>query len=333
MNKILVVDDNQQNLYMLQVLLSANGFQVEQASNGAEALEYARRALPDMIVSDILMPVMDGYALCRTWKEDERLKNIPFIFYTATYTEPKDEEFALKLGADRFIIKPAEPDKFLAIILEAEKNVKVSNHVPSSQNIEPAEYYQEYNAALIRKLEAKMLQLEESNRILEHDITDRKQVEEALRESEKKFRNYIEMSPDGVFVVDYTGRYLDANKSACRITGFSKEEIEKMSIRDLVAEESVEDGAAHFKKLVETGSATSDLWHKHKDGSKRCLTVNAVKLSEERILGFCTDITERKEAEEKQKKLEDQLRQSQKLEAIVSYPAASPMILIIYWVV
>jgi len=71
-----------------------------------------------MIISDILMPVMDGFALCRACKQDERLKDIPFIFYTATYTDPKDEEFALSLGAERFIVKPVEPDKFLALLRE-----------------------------------------------------------------------------------------------------------------------------------------------------------------------------------------------------------------------
>ena len=177
MSTLLIVDDNEQNLYMLQVLLSANGFQVEQASNGAEALERARRVPPDMIISDILMPVMDGFALCRSCKEDERLKNIPFVFYTATYTDPKDEDFALSLGADRFIIKPVEPDKFLALLWETIKNYEADKPVAPRQSVEEAEYYKEYNAALIRKLEDKMLQLQEANRILERDITERKRAE------------------------------------------------------------------------------------------------------------------------------------------------------------
>ena len=117
MMKALVVDDNQQNQYMLEVLLSHNGYEVELASNGVDALELARHSLPDLIISDILMPKMDGFSLCRAWKGDEQLKDVPFVFYTATYTDPKDEEFALSLGADRFVIKPMEPKKFLTLII------------------------------------------------------------------------------------------------------------------------------------------------------------------------------------------------------------------------
>src|SRR5258708_36657020 len=72
-----------------------------------------------MIISDILMPVMDGFALCRQWKTDEQLKHIPFVFYTATYIEPSDEEFAYSLGADRFIVKPQEP----AVIIKEVREV------------------------------------------------------------------------------------------------------------------------------------------------------------------------------------------------------------------
>ncbi|MBE3136899.1 MAG: PAS domain S-box protein [Thermoplasmata archaeon] len=130
------------------------------------------------------------------------------------------------------------------------------------------------------------------------DITERKQAEKELQQSEEKFRNYIECAPDGVLITDDTGKFIEINKAGCQISGYSKEEITKISIRDLLAEESLEDGLAHFRKVIETGAATADLWHKHKDSSKRCLTVEAVKLSETRVLGFTKDITERKKAEE-----------------------------------
>ncbi|MBN2071620.1 MAG: response regulator [Candidatus Krumholzibacteriota bacterium] len=177
MARLLIVDDDEQNLYMLQVLLSANGFQVDQASNGKKALEQARLNPPDMIVSDILMPVMDGYALCREWKRDEKLKEIPFIFYTATYTDPKDEELALNLGADRFIIKPTGPDKFLAILLEILENFETKKPVANKQVMEESVFYKNYNTALIRKLEEKMLEVEESNRSLEQELIERKRLE------------------------------------------------------------------------------------------------------------------------------------------------------------
>lgn len=97
MNTILSVDDNEENIYMLESLLSANGFKVVSARNGKEAMEKARAARPDLIISDILMPVMDGYSLCREFKADPELRSVPFLFYTATYTDPKDESFALTI--------------------------------------------------------------------------------------------------------------------------------------------------------------------------------------------------------------------------------------------
>lgn len=129
-------------------------------------------------------------------------------------------------------------------------------------------------------------------------MKEHKQAEEALKESEKKFRSYIENAPDGIFIVDNTGRYIEANNAACNILGYSEDEILSFTISDLLAEESFEDGLAHFNKIIETGRAMSDLLHKHKDGSTRWLTINAVRISPEIILGFATDITERKQAEE-----------------------------------
>ena len=178
MNKILIVDDQAQNLYLLKTLLGGHGYQVLEAINGAAALEIARLDPPDLIVSDILMPVMDGFALCQEWKKDEQLKNIPFVFYTATYTDPKDEELGLSLGAARFIIKPVETEEFISIIEQVIADVESGVlAIPQETLREDMNYYRMYNDSLIHKLEDKMLELEKLKLALEEDVAKRKQAE------------------------------------------------------------------------------------------------------------------------------------------------------------
>ena len=126
---------------------------------------------------------------------------------------------------------------------------------------------------------------------------DHKQAEKALRENEEKFRNYIESAPDIVFILDNLGRINDVNPSASRISGYSKKELESMYIHDLLAEEPLDDGLTMLSWLMDSGTCKSELWIKKKDGSKRFLTLDAVKLSNTRFLGFSKDITERKLAE------------------------------------
>ena len=193
MIKVLIVDDKTENIYLLQSMLDPNGFKTISAKNGAEALGLMRTVIPDLIIADILMPVMDGFTLCRECKKDEILKNIPFFFYTATYIDVKDEEYALSLGADRFILKPQEPDIFLKIINDFLEEVK-------GKTIHPKEVIQqsetvvlkEYNEVLIRKIEDKMLQTEKSEKELkkyaeelEKEILERKKNESSLRKSEE----------------------------------------------------------------------------------------------------------------------------------------------------
>src|SRR5688500_3553470 len=110
MTTALIVDDKEENRYYLSALLTAHGCEIESACHGAEALEKARKSPPDFVISDLLMPVMDGYTLLRHWKADPCLNRVPFIVYTATYTEPEDQRLALSLGADAFIVKPTEPE-------------------------------------------------------------------------------------------------------------------------------------------------------------------------------------------------------------------------------
>jgi len=172
MTRVLVADDNPKNIYLLEAILKGSGYEVVPAQNGAEALDRAREAPPDLIVTDILMPVMDGFELCRQWKADAVLKTIPFIFYTATYTDPKDEKFAMSLGADRFLTKPQKPDALLREI----RNVLAGTggKTPGAQGPEgssEAEVLRQYNEVLFRKLEKKIQELET-------EIAERKNAEQ-----------------------------------------------------------------------------------------------------------------------------------------------------------
>lgn len=165
--KVLIVDDKPENLYLLRTLLNAKGYEVTEAMNGEQALESARQTLPDLIVSDILMPVMDGFALCRVWKADEQLKLIPFVFYTATYTEAKDKEFALNLGADLFLVKPQEIHVFLR---EIEKVLAIDDTSERLKGrpieVKEEDFYRQYNVRLVRKLEDKVEEIAQKNRAL-----------------------------------------------------------------------------------------------------------------------------------------------------------------------
>ena len=113
---ILIVDDEAENRVSLSEVLRAEGYLVDTASDGREALELARNMEFDAIVSDALMPHMDGFVLCRSLKAEENLKDIPVIIMTGEYTEIADVQFAKSLGAMDVLRKTASPDQLLRIL-------------------------------------------------------------------------------------------------------------------------------------------------------------------------------------------------------------------------
>jgi signal transduction histidine kinase len=188
--KILSVDDKVDNLYLLEVMLKGAGYQVVSAYNGVEALQYLDQDKFDLIISDILMPQMDGFELCHKVKQRDDLRQIPFIFYTATYTEKKDQELGLRLGASRFIIKPLEPEQFLAVLAQVIQEYERGRLVASSSPpVEKEEVLlKAYNLSLVRKLDQKVQQVEQAAQELrtaledkERELTARLKAQEELR--------------------------------------------------------------------------------------------------------------------------------------------------------
>ena len=201
MSHVLIVEDHEENRNLLKLLLEINGYRVTTAGDGLEALAAARRDPPDAIVSDALMPKMDGFALCRAWMQDAALRPIPFIFYSATYVRPDDEQFALALGAVRYLIKPVEAEVFLRELRTVLQQWAGREAPAPAAPLDEAAARALHESALARKLEDKLAQLEAVNR--------------RLQESETRFRSLTEMSSDFYWESD-AGHRLIVRSSAAK---------------------------------------------------------------------------------------------------------------------
>jgi hypothetical protein len=156
--KVLIVDDNEMNRKLLRVGLEGEGMETFEAVDGVEALTKLQEQKADAIISDILMPRMDGYRFCQEVRKRKSVKDTPFIFYTSTYTSASDEKLALDCGADRFIMKPAP----MRLVIEAIREL-INPDAPRLRHAEMPEellVMREYNEALVHKLEERNAKLE-----------------------------------------------------------------------------------------------------------------------------------------------------------------------------
>lgn len=160
MKTILIVDDTFENLYLLKIILEGAGYNVVEAKEGKEGLKQLKENNIDLIISDILMPVMDDYLFCQACKQNDATKNIPFVFYTSTYTEKLDEDLALKLGAVHFLRKPTDQDKIISVIENIFNTIKPINELLENKEFSEKEVLKLYSNRLISKLEDKNLDLE-----------------------------------------------------------------------------------------------------------------------------------------------------------------------------
>ena len=134
---ILIVEDTRLQSEILRDILQKRGFTIAVAENGKKALELVSQKKPDLIISDVIMPVMNGYDLCKEIKKNEKTRDIPIILLTAL-SDPKDVALALQSGADNFITKPYQPDyisRQVRMILETPQD-----HFKTPPEVKPVKF-------------------------------------------------------------------------------------------------------------------------------------------------------------------------------------------------
>ena len=308
--KVLIVDDREEGRYLLQTLLLGNGYEVDTAVNGVDALEKIRTGSFQLIISDILMPVMDGFQFCSEVKSDQELRHIPFIFYTATYTSPKDKAFAKKIGASRFIVKPCEPEKLIEAIQDATITADNQNIDLKPAPLQEKEMLKLYNERLVKKLEQKTLQLEK-------EIKIKRKTEEKLRNTNSFLDSIVENIPDMIFLKDADQlRFIRFNKAGEKLLGFSREELIGKSDYDFFPKEEADffttkdRDVLNSKELIDIPEES--VLTKYK--GQRILRTKKIPILDVKgrpkyLLGISEDITKRKFAESAQREIENRLSQ------------------------
>lgn len=207
--RIMLVDDHPDQLAFATSLLEQNGYTVDQARHGAEALVRAHQHPPNLIVSDLLMPVMDGYALLKRCRSDPVLRTVPFAIWTGTYTDKEDEQLARELGADCFLRKPTAPKDLLdcvsSLLAAGSSAAGTASNADLTTRVGDVE--ERLRSTVSRKLEQRTAELERANREL------------AARESELQLA--IEAAGLGTFEWDMRTGAIVWSDRANAIWGFA----------------------------------------------------------------------------------------------------------------
>ncbi len=302
--RILIAEDNEDSRVYLERALKSQGYIVDVAVNGVEALNTAQNKIPDLIISDIMMPEMDGFEFCRRVKEDNRLKIIPFVFYTATYLEPHDRDLGLTLGASLYISKPMEINELFETLKKVLEEQKAGTlKIPDSSTAKENEINVKYLRTLANKLNKKIRELEN-----EHY---------KLQKSEQKYRRLVEnLKEEYIFYSHGTdGVFTYLSPSIHDVIGYTQEEF-FTHYTEYLTDNPMNKIVKQTSELAMQGiqQPPYEMEIFHKNGSVRILEVTELPIFDKNgevmaIEGIAHDITERKSTEEKVKQYHEQLEE------------------------
>ena len=284
---ILIVDDIADNLTVLSELLLAEGYVVRPVTSGSLALKTIAAEKPALILLDIKMPEMDGYAMCRRLKLDEKLKDIPVIFISA-YGEESEKIKAFEAGGVDYIIKPFHSGEIYA---------RVKTHLALADVRRELE---QLNYDLERKVFQRTRELEESNA--------------QLKKSEEKFSKAFQLNPAIMLITTLSDKkIIDANKAFEDKWGYTAKEAISRTSRELgLWEEEEKWEQIHEQLSADLSQREIELTFITKNNEKRAglFSFEVIEFGNELcVLTVGEDITERKQSEDK---IKDQLHELQR---------------------
>jgi PAS domain S-box-containing protein len=282
---ILVVDDTADNLRLLIYMLGNQGYRVRPATGGVMAVIAAQREPPDLVLLDVMMPDMDGFAVCKALKADERTRDIPIIFLTALDTVT-DKMKAFSEGGVDYITKPFQVEEVLA---------RINTHLT------------------LRRLQ---LDLEAQNERLREENLNRKRVQDALRESRERYRLLADYSTDMISRQSAEGLYLYVSPACAILLGYEVEEMMGRSLTGLVHPDDLP-AIQQFIEAAPTWPEVSTITYRARRQDDQYIwleTTNKLIRHPEtgriiEIIAVSRDVTERKQAEEALKALNRRMQE------------------------
>jgi CheY-like chemotaxis protein len=194
---ILIVEDVPHVLELLEVTLRFKGYPVVTARDGQEGLDMVKQQKPALIVADILMPKLDGFAMAHELRKDPLTRHIPIVFLSATFVTQDDKKFAHSLGAVRFMEKPIDTEEFLLTIAEILTSGAPNLPAPMSET----DFYQGYRERLEQKLRHKNTQIARTERLLATLPAEQKPAFETLMQQAVADRDEIQHELDQMFTI------------------------------------------------------------------------------------------------------------------------------------
>lgn len=335
--RVLVVEDSATQAMALRSVLEEQGFVATRMPSGEAAIEFLAREQVDLVLSDIVMPGISGYELCRHIKSDARLAMLPVVLLTSL-TDPLDIVRGLECGADNYVTKPYDPEYLCARIRhvldrqrlrsspKASLGVNVSFLGTSFSITSDKEQILDLFISTVEDVVRTNRALQESQREL---AAAQSRLEEYARNlsrkaqlSTEKYAALMHQASDAIAVLDASGRILEVNVRATELFGLPQEQLVGRSLADFATSESANRFVHEFRSLAERPRVTAELDFVHPSGRIAACRFAASRTESpdgDLVLAILHDVTAIREAANRVQKSQAQLAQAQQLAALGSW--------------